>query len=139
MHQAMRGEACQGAVVIGRARQHRDGHAAREIQPSAPSRQLLQDVGAHQPDESRTWVAPQQMAKRVCRIMCVESGLDRGGDDSAAIGNTAGGGQTLPEWCHAAERLQRIARGHKKPNLVEPQAPPGDINHVTMAGMRRVE
>jgi hypothetical protein len=139
MHQAVRGAAGQGAVVIAWARQHRDRDVSGELQPATPAGELLQNVSAHQPDEPGAGEAAAEQVQRVDRVMGAEGGLNRTGDDAAAVGDPAGGGQALLEWRHPAVRLQRIAWRDQQPDLVEPQASSGDVNDVAMARMGWIE
>ncbi len=125
---------CSWAAAIRRRE-----YGATNVQPAAPARQLLQDVGAHQPDEAGSRKPPQQAAQRIDGVARAEHRLDRAGDDAAAIGEAARGRQPLIERRHAALRLQRIAGRHQQPDLIEPQPPPCQLDDVAMACVRRIE
>jgi hypothetical protein len=112
---------------------------ADEREPSAPARQLLQVVGAHQPDEPSSGKLPQQTAQRIDGIARAEHCLDRAGNDTAPIGEAARGCQPLIEWRHAPLCLQRIARRHQQPDLIEPQTTPCHVDNVAMSRVRRIE
>ena len=139
MGEPTRRVASQCAMIVAGARQNREGNAVSEFQPTAPARQLLQNVGAHQPDEVRAWKPPQQAVQRIDGVARAEYRLDRAGDDAASVRDAARRGQALAQRCHAALRLQHIARRDQQPHLIEPQPPASNIDDMAMPGMRRIE
>ena len=120
-------------------RQHGEGNPAHQLQPAKPARQLLEDVGPHQPDETHARELTQQPAQRVDCVARAEHRLNRAGDHAAAIRDVARGPQAPVERRHAAPRLQRIAGRHEQPDLIEPQSFACEIDDVAMALMRRIE
>jgi hypothetical protein len=139
MREATRRPAGQRAMIVAGARQHCEGNSPRDLLPTAPARQLLENIGAHQPDEARARKPTQQAAQRLDRVARAEHRLDRAGHDASSIRNRARGCQTLMERRHPALRLQRIARRNQQPDLIEPQSSSREFDDMAMAFMRRIE
>lgn len=135
----MRRMARQCAMIVAGPRQNREGNAAREFKPATPTRKLLQNIGAHQPDEVRAREPQQQSAQRVDGVVSAKRRLYCAGDNAAPVRDAARGGQALAERRHAALRLQRIARRDQQPNLIEPQPSPRNLDDMAMPAMRRIE
>ena len=133
VHKPARRMARQRAVIEPRSRQYDERYSAHELQPAAPARQLLQDVGTHQPHKPRSRKLPQQAAQRVDAVACAEQRLDRAGDDATAIGEAARGCQSLLKRRHAALRLQHIAGRHQQPDLIEAQPASCKLDDMAMA------
>ncbi len=118
MGEPTRRVASQCAMIVAGARQNREGNAASEFQPAAPARQLLQNVGAHQPDEVRAWKPPQQAAQRIDGVARAEHRLDRAGDDAASVGDACArrpdAGRTAP--CRVAASADCPARPAARPD-----------------------
>jgi hypothetical protein len=126
-------------MIVAGARQNGEGNMAHNLQPATPARQLLQNVGTHQPDETHTRKLPQQVPQRIDRIACAECGLDCACHDAASVRDGTRGCHALGKRRHPALRLQRVAGRNQQPYLIEPQAPSREVDDVAMPRMRRIE
>ena len=50
-------------MIVAGSRHYGEANPACDLQPSAPAWQLLEEIGPHEPDEARSWEAPQQAAE----------------------------------------------------------------------------
>jgi hypothetical protein len=126
-------------MIVAGPRQNGEGNTARNIQPATPTRQLFQNVGAHQPDEARTRKLPQQPPQRIDGVARAERGLDRACHNSSSVRDGACSCQTLAKRRHPALRFQRIARRNQQPHLIEPQTSTREIYDMAMTKMRWIE
>jgi len=133
------GAPSQGAAIVARTRQDREWHFAGNLTPTSPVRQLLENIGAGDPDKIDSWESASQQAQRVDGELGPESRLDCARHHPASVGDAAGRGQPLRQRRHAALRLQWVARRDHQPHLVETETPARQFRDVSVAGMRRVE
>ena len=73
---------------------------------------LREVVGAHKPDKARIWKPPPELGERIGGVASSEPGLEVGDGDPGMLHQGARTGQTLLEWRHALDGLQRILRRH---------------------------
>ncbi|PAV66666.1 hypothetical protein WR25_13309 [Diploscapter pachys] len=130
----------EGLVVIPRTRDHRNRHRAGDLAPPAPAMKLRQIVRPHQPDELPPGVTPLQLAQRVERVARIEPRLDIARPDRRPPRHPLGRREPRRQRRHVARAaLQRIARRHQPPRLVELQRPDRGERDRPMPAMRRVE
>lgn len=129
----------QRAPIIAWSWQDREWHRSDDIGPVLPARQLGQVVGAHEPHEPDVGEQAAQRAERVEGVARAEFGLEGGGDDASAIGDTAGAGEAVGKAFHARPRFQRVAGRDQKPDLVEFEPAARERGDMEVAGMGRVE
>ncbi len=134
-----RGVSGQGAQVAMAARQDRERHACRERMPSSPSRQLVQNVGPHDPDEFRLGETTLQGRQRVNGITRSQSRLDARGNDPPPVGENARGGKPLPEIRHAGARLEHISGRDEQPDLIKPEPLARRFGHMNVSRVRGIE
>ena len=137
--QAQRGPTGQRTVIVGRPGHHGKWNCGHHRPPMPPTRQLLQIIRPHQPDEAGMGEAHAELAQGIDGVAGAKSGFDIGGDYVAAIAEGAGAGQPVGQRAHAFRRFERVARGDQQPDLIQPQAAFGHGGDVQMAGMGGVE
>src|SRR5690348_6301318 len=111
----------------------------KDVRPPLPTPNLVEVVGAHQPDEAGPREASLEGGNRVRRVARAEPRLDVGRLDARIAGGDDGGGEARLEGGHAACRLQRVLRRDEPPDLVEIETPQRFEAEMEVAAMRRVE
>jgi hypothetical protein len=129
----------EGSGIIPRSGDNRNRHQLRDRTPVPPLVELGQIIGAHQPDESPLWIAPQQCAEGVGRVAGPQFALDRGDPDSRTAGLPLRRGDPRREGRHARCRLERITRRHQPPDLVERQRVHREKRNASVPAVRGVE
>ena len=129
----------EGCVIVGGTRQYRKGNRARDVPPTAPTRQLHQIIGADQPDKMHARKQTLQITHGIEREGAAEMPFDVGRHNAASIRDGACRGQSILQRRHPGTILQRIAGRDEQPDLIESQATQSDFSDVAMPAMRRVE
>ncbi len=133
----------QRAMIVGGARHNGKCRVPDDVHPAPPARQLLQIVGAHQPDERGARKTPPQCAQRIVGETRRQMPFDVGGDHPrpkpARGRKPARARQPCRERGHAVFRLQRVARRHQQPDLLQPKPPHRRPHDIQMPGMCRIE
>ena len=126
-------------MIVRRPRQHAQRNEAHNVDPAAPARQLVENVGAGKPNECGTRESAAQHANSVDGIARAKRGFDRRRDDTPAIGNSARRGEASRERRHASRGFERIARRHNQPDLVEPQFAARQFGDMAVTRVRWIE
>jgi hypothetical protein len=134
-----RRETRQGAMVVGRPRQHAQRHEAHNVDPTPPARQLVENVGTGKPNELGTRKPAAQHPNGIDGVARAQRSFDRRRDNPPAIGNGASRGEASGKRRHASRRLERIARRHEQPHLIEPKLAAREFGNMAMASMSRIE
>jgi hypothetical protein len=134
-----RSQTAERGKRIRRTGKNRNGSELEDPRPTFPSADLLQVVGAHQPDESRRREAFLQGRQSIRRVTAAERGLDIRNPDMRMLRDGGGLRQPFRERRHARDRLQRVLRRDQPPDLVQVQMLQRQIADVQMAAMGRVE
>lgn len=139
MREALRGQSRQCLMTIGRAREDCNGHAPKDFRPALPVRDLVQIVGAHQPNEFCARQHTLQRSKSVRREARAEPSLELEHADAGVARQPRRGPEPPRQGGHATLRLQGILRRDEPPDLVEAEPLQRFKADVTVAGMGRVE
>src|SRR5687768_17129832 len=105
-----------------------------------PLMKLGNSVSAHQPDEADSRVALLERPHRVDGVPSAGVTLEIADADARTAGNGPGGGKPVQEGRHVLSAfLQRIARRHQPPNLVEAERVHRRKADPPVTDVRRVE
>jgi len=96
-------------------------------------------VGTHDPDEMHMRIAGPNEFQRSGRIARAQCPLECRHLDPWISGQRFAGGEAFGKRCQLLLVLQWIAGCYQPPQLVEAQAPQGDLGHKQVSRMRRVE
>ena len=100
---------------------------------------LLQVVGAHDPDETYPGKATLELCQGIRRPARAEQRF-HGADLQPGVARDAlGAGEALVQGRHVRRVLQRVLRADQQPDFVQLQAPHGLQSNVRMPAVRRIE
>src|SRR5690606_38843112 len=133
------GEALRRGEIVAGAVEHADRHAARDLLPALPVTDLVQVVGAHQPDEAHVGIMPPQLLQRVGRVARAQPRFHRGDPDARMAGHGLGAAQALRQRRHAVGVLERILRADQPPDAIELQPVQRGQADLAMRRMGRIE
>lgn len=100
---------------------------------------LLQVIGAHDPDEVNTRKTAFELGQGVGRAPRTKQRLHGAGADAWVPRDMPGAGEALVQRGHLLRILEGILRTNQQPDFVQPEPPQRFPRHMGMPLVRRIE